>query len=301
MALKVTCVIASVSRLAGGIFEAERGLQRAAGATPGVSVRALGLRDRFTRADEPAWAPLPVDTVSVRGPAALGWSPDLAPRLLQSAPDVVYGAGLWMYPSRAVLEWVRRTGRPSIAAPHGMLDPWAVARGRWKKRIAGWWFEDERLRRASTVRALCGAEARAIRAYGLTNPICVIPNGVEPPPAASAGPAPWADAIEPGRKVLLYLGRLHPKKGLDALLSGWALATRRQPELRRDWRLVVAGWDQGGYERELRRRGAGRAGDRGPGACPGGAGRNERGRSDRDGPTRQTIGGFALHVAECRR
>lgn len=252
MALNVTCVIASVSRLAGGMLEAERGLQRAASGVPGLTIRVLGLRDRFTNEDGPAWAPVPVDTVSARRPMALGRSPELAPLLFRAAPDVVYSAGLWMYPSHAVLQWIRRTGRPSVAAPHGMLDPWAVRRGWWKKRIVGWWFEDERLRRASVVRALCESEAMAIRSYGLTNPICVVPNGVEPPPAGGAGLPPWADAVEPGQKVLLYLGRLHPKKGIDALVAGWEQARRREPALRRDWRLVIAGWDQAGYERTLR-------------------------------------------------
>jgi poly(glycerol-phosphate) alpha-glucosyltransferase len=49
------------------------------------------------------------------------------------------------------------------------------------------------------------------------------------------------------RKVLLYLGRLHPKKGLSILLHGWKKATERE----KGWTLVIAGWDQGGHRREL--------------------------------------------------
>jgi glycosyltransferase involved in cell wall biosynthesis len=58
---------------------------------------------------------------------------------------------------------------------------------------------------------------------------------------------PWAANAVSGRKVLLYLGRLHPKKGLSILLRGWKTASRRE----RDWVLMIAGWDQGGHRREL--------------------------------------------------
>jgi poly(glycerol-phosphate) alpha-glucosyltransferase len=53
-------------------------------------------------------------------------------------------------------------------------------------------------------------------------------------------------------KVLRYLGRLHRKKGLAALLRAWASAPRGDGETGEDWRLVIAGWDQGGHELELR-------------------------------------------------
>jgi poly(glycerol-phosphate) alpha-glucosyltransferase len=52
---------------------------------------------------------------------------------------------------------------------------------RWKKRVAAWLFKDEQLRRATCFRALCAAEADAIRAYGLRQRIEVVPNGVELP------------------------------------------------------------------------------------------------------------------------
>ena len=85
-----------------------------------------------------------------------------------------------------------------------------------------------------------------MRAYGLKNPICVIPNGVDLPLAA-----PQRESRHPrlpeGRKVLLYLGRLHPKKGLSTLIAAWSRVRAG------DWILAVAGWDQAGHEAELKR------------------------------------------------
>jgi poly(glycerol-phosphate) alpha-glucosyltransferase len=66
----------------------------------------------------------------------------------------------------------------------------------------------------------------------------------------SSSPPAWADEVA-SRKVLLFLGRLHPKKGLVSLVRAWA-RVQRDPGAR-DWALVIAGWDQGGHGRALRR------------------------------------------------
>src|SRR5690606_14930940 len=98
--------------------------------------------------------------------------------------------------------------------------------------------------------ALNEAEARAIRAFGLNNPICVVPNGVDPPPDVARARPAWAEQVAQDRRILLFLGRLHPKKGLGNLLCAWKEVRSRATD---DWLLVVAGWDQGGHERRLRR------------------------------------------------
>jgi poly(glycerol-phosphate) alpha-glucosyltransferase len=82
-----------------------------------------------------------------------------------------------------------------------------------------------------------------MRAYGLRNPVCVIPNGVDPPGDDDGTPAPWNGAVPEGRRVLLYLGRLHPKKGLPQLLRAWKLAQKDSPEAL-SWDLAFVGWDQ---------------------------------------------------------
>jgi len=96
-------------------------------------------------------------------------------------------------------------------------------------------------------------ERRHIRDYGLRNPVCVIPNGVDLPEDHQAPVLPpWSDRIPADAKVLLYLGRLHPKKGLPNLLQAWSMARRAVLAQARDWHLGIAGWDQGGHEADLR-------------------------------------------------
>jgi poly(glycerol-phosphate) alpha-glucosyltransferase len=108
------------------------------------------------------------------------------------------------------------------------------------------------LREAACIRALCDAEAEAIRRYGLTNPICVIPNGIDLPvegPRSHGPTGPHAPF-----KVLLYLGRIHPKKGLANLIKAWAELQRSEVKGQKseEWVLAVAGWNEGGHENELK-------------------------------------------------
>jgi poly(glycerol-phosphate) alpha-glucosyltransferase len=137
-----------------------------------------------------------------------------------------------------------------------MLEPWALQNARWKKRIATLLYEGRHLHGAACLRALCEAEAQSIRAYGVRAPISVIPNGVDLPQLTESSevePARLAfRTFAQGRKILLYLGRLHPKKNVANLIQAWKQIFNSHPSDREDWVLAIAGWDQAGHERELK-------------------------------------------------
>jgi poly(glycerol-phosphate) alpha-glucosyltransferase len=97
-------------------------------------------------------------------------------------------------------------------------------------------------------------EAMDIRAYGLRAPVCVIPTGVDLQEARDVPPPPWVSQLPKESRVVLYLGRLHYQKGLRELIGGWAMARKRFPDASSNWTLAIAGWDQGGLERELKER-----------------------------------------------
>jgi poly(glycerol-phosphate) alpha-glucosyltransferase len=134
-----------------------------------------------------------------------------------------------------------------------MLDQWALRNSAIRKKLAGWLYEKINLSRACCIHALCESEAKAIRAYGLCNPVAVIPNGVDIPKGEDAFSSAWQRVLLPEVKVLLCLGRLHPKKNLEALIVAWAGLFSADDTRLGNWALVIAGWDQGGYERQLRR------------------------------------------------
>ncbi|MEB3322634.1 MAG: glycosyltransferase [Synechococcaceae cyanobacterium] len=168
-------------------------------------------------------------------------------QLLQAGPpDLVQVHGLWQFPTRMALLLEREL--PVLITPHGMLDPWALARSRWKKAPVWTLWERSVLAGARCLQALSAGEARTIRSRGLRAPVAVIPNGATlPDPAAPLPPPPWSGRIPPGEKVLLFLGRFHPKKGLEPLLAAWrALAP---DPLARGWWLALVGPRQPGHPR----------------------------------------------------
>ncbi len=252
--MKVGFLVSSVSRKAGGLFQSVRGLAKAVAST-NANVRVFGITDEQSAVDLQEWRPLSVQTFR---PQLRAWSysHQLVPGMLGADLDILSVHGLWKYCSIASHEWHRRTDGPYVVHPEGMLEAWALRNARWKKRFAALLYEGQHLRDAACLRALCEAEARSIRAYGLRNPICVIPNGVDlpelTPNLASPDQSRPFSEFAGGRKVLLYLGRLHPKKNVANLIRAWNEMFNPQACKSDSWVLAIAGWDQGGYESELK-------------------------------------------------
>lgn len=245
----------SVSRNAGGLYESVRRLVQSL-AEQQMEVHVYGIRDEFTDEDLSAWKPAVVSAYQPTWPRQFGYSRAFLRDLTAFKPDIVHTHGIWVYPSIAANAYCRRERKPFVISAHGMLDPWAVRNAYWKKIIAYWLYERAHLRNAQVLRALCESEARAIRAFGLKNEIAIIPNGIDAPAHRISEPPPWADYVDKGRKVLLFLSRIHPKKGVANLLEAWASvrASASGTAAAQDWVLALAGWDQGGHERQLKER-----------------------------------------------
>lgn len=168
--------------------------------------------------------------------------------LLAEDPPLVHIHGLWRSPTR-VAHRLAASGLPLVIAPHGMLDPGALAISRRKKQIVWRLWERRALRSARCLHALCPAEADAIRRLLPGMPIATIPNGValpstDPSAMAPLPPPAWADSIPPGEPVLLFLGRFHHKKGIEPLLAAWQAAAAAAE--RAGWWLALVGYGDGG-------------------------------------------------------
>jgi len=253
--MRVGFLVSSVSREAGGLFQSVRGLAKAV-ISEDVNSSVFGISDPNSALDMLDWQPASVRTFEPQF-RAWGYSNQLLPALVRADLDVLSTHGLWKYCSVASNAWHRRTGRPYIVHPHGMLERWALQNSKWKKRIAALLYEDRHLRGAACLRALCEAEARSIRAYGLRNPVCIIPNGVDLPERTESSELKAGNSVlqkfAQGRKILLYLGRLHPKKNVANLIRAWKQTLDAHPQTRKEWVLAIAGWGQAGYECELKK------------------------------------------------
>ena len=126
-----------------------------------------------------------------------------------------------------------------------MLDPWAVRNSGWKKKIVGHLFEYKNLRSADCIHALCQSEYESIRKFGLNNPVAIIPNGITLPQSIHF-------ERDHEKKILLFIGRIHPKKGIKEMLQGLALLKKQNHGLLDDWEVHIAGWDQHGHINELK-------------------------------------------------
>jgi len=251
--LKIAFISPSISRALGGIFEAERRQAQALTNIAETSVEILSLEDEYTQVDLPQWLPLqPRYFPSSGQPSSFRYSSRLEKAVLASDADLLHLQALWTHNSVIVNKWTKRWKRPYLITPNGMLEPWAVRNSGWKKRLALALYERKCLSGAACIHVSSQNECDSVREFGLRNPICVIPNGVDIPHQTEETEAPWKHQIAPDHKVLLFLGRLHPKKGLVNLLRAWSEGIVNKKNTTPPWTLAIAGWDQNGHEDELK-------------------------------------------------
>lgn len=237
---RIGLLTSSASRLNGGVFEAvvkQADLVRGLGGEPVV----LALRDAYSDEDRPRFGPADVRLCDIRGPNAIGYAPDLVQALIEADLDLLHLQGIWMYPSRAATKWARRTAKPYLISPHGMLDPWIVSKGKAKKWLARIGYERASWRSASAFHALTTREAADVAREAAGAPSVVI---------ANPAPSPITPRACPSAPSFVYLGRIHPKKNLEGLIHGWiAQASVLEAS---GATLTIAGWGDEAHVAELK-------------------------------------------------
>lgn len=242
--MKIAFVTANLSRRAAGISAVVEALSGAVDRIEDCDVRVFGLTDSdWEETGRRDWSGAEAVALATVGPAAFGYCPALLGELSGWQPDVVHTHGLWMHHSRSVNQWARRTGRPYLVSPHGMLEPVALGFSPRKKAIARFLFQDAALRDAQVIHATCESELESCRKFGLKQSITVVPNGVDVSPSDELTEKPG----DGDRPAVLSLGRIHPKKGLERLICAWGLLENRFP----DWDLKIVGPGDAGYVDEL--------------------------------------------------
>jgi glycosyltransferase involved in cell wall biosynthesis len=165
--------------------------------------------------------------------------------------EVLHIHNLWQYPQYAAYRMAATRGLPYIASPHGGLDPFQRSHGRLRKRASWLLWQRQMLDGAALIHVTTKAEGDLMADIAPHVPRRVIPCGVHTGEFAKlpAG-AQFRDRHLAGYNgpLILFLSRLTYKKGLDALVRGFA-HTRRELESR----LAIVGPDDEGLQPALER------------------------------------------------
>lgn len=189
----------------------------------------------------------------VRKPFSLFFSPALGRALRQLHPgdfDLMSVHATFCDPGRQAAAAARRTGTPYICYTHGNFEPWAFHHKYWKKKAYWEVLERSILQGAAGIVVCNAAEAEQLRRLGIRTPIRRLPWGVElPRPEETPSRHRLEELFPPlaSRPFVLFLSRLHPKKGLDLLIPAFGRLASAFP----DWLLVLAGPNERGYREHL--------------------------------------------------
>ena len=246
--MKILMTISSISPESGGPAKSVTGLSQGL-ATRGVSVSlfTIGTADNLIidpRAGLPYQLSLQLPESSIfRGGRTIGrMADDLKKTLGEGGEAIIHNHGIWLPVNRLASRFARNNRVPLVISTRGMLEPWAMEFKKRKKRFAWELYQKRDLNTAVVIHATAVQEAENLRRLGLRQPIAVIPNGVDEPPSGAV------EKPSDRERTILFLGRIHPIKGLVNLVEAW---NRVRPE---GWRVRIAGPDEGGHQGEIRER-----------------------------------------------
>jgi glycosyltransferase involved in cell wall biosynthesis len=174
-----------------------------------------------------------------------GYSIQLGQYLKELEVDLFHGNGLWDYPIHAMAAAARKRQIPYVISTHGMLEPWSLNVRGWKKRLALELYQNADLLQAKCIHATAKVEADNIRKLGFTNPIALIPIGTNLPRFR----VPLKNK-DKSKRTLLFLSRIHPKKGIELLVEAWSQIGK---PARANWTVTIAGSGEPEYVKSLHR------------------------------------------------
>jgi len=152
--------------------------------------------------------------------------------------DIVHIHGAWMGPQLMAAKMAKKMGVPFVITFHGMLEPWhwhdKGILGYYKKFLYWKLVAYPAFKHADTIHAITPMENGNLQPLFPSSRIKVILNAID----VNQIQLHFSDNVETQKpeQIILFLGRLHPKKGADILIRAFALA-----DLSTRWRLVIAG------------------------------------------------------------
>jgi glycosyltransferase involved in cell wall biosynthesis len=230
--MKVIHYIATIDKTAGGTTEYMRLLGNAIKSNLNLVV-ATGISD----------SPIALEGIKVQffDTKVLRWFSllnEFRIFLKEENPAIVHINGIWSPENWGFQKVAQELGIQVVLSPHGMLEPWILARNPWKKKIGLFLYQSKAIKRAEHLHVTALMEKESVRNLGYTNELTIIPNGID------LSEIKKKKELYGSRKVI-FLSRIHPKKGIELLLEAWR-ATDTQ-----GWSLEIAGNGDANYIENL--------------------------------------------------
>lgn len=243
---KVAILVESMSRLSGGIKDSLLGFYSENDA---YQIDVYAFSDDYSEEDLLEWRGFNVRLYDRKGlPGKFPVNIEMVYDFLALEYHCVHVNGLW-----GSLNWLglvykkRNLQSKLIISPHGMLDPWALKQRRNVKTILLRLFVKKSLAKANFVHALGDSEAESIRKVLATANIRIFPNGIDVPkvPALKNFKVP----ID-----ILFLGRIHEKKGVFELLDAIESLNQDEKKLGVNFRFLFIGWGEKNTVKQFEKR-----------------------------------------------
>lgn len=163
--------------------------------------------------------------------------------ILKEHYDIIHNQMIWLPIYNKVAKIARKHGIPYLTTPRGTLEPWAYT-GQGlvktiKKKTAMLLYQKKDIECASCVLTTAEMERQSMRKLGYNSPIAVIPNGID----IDKYPCRLASKYDNVKKQILFLSRIHPKKGIEVLINAWANIVPYYP----NWNVVIVGNGESNY------------------------------------------------------
>jgi len=152
--------------------------------------------------------------------------------------DVVHDNGVWLLFNHMIVRAARLKKKMLFISPHGGLMPWIFKKGFIKKKVAWWCYQKWDLNACDGIFTTVEIERAAVLQLGYKGKIHMHPNGVD-------APGEYCRKIEGDKKVAIFVGRIHPTKGIQDLIAAWISLNPT------DWDLHIIGPDEVGMQHDL--------------------------------------------------
>lgn len=228
--MKIIQTISSIDESTGGPARSITGL-----------VSSLALSDQIEKIDlttlespSPLFRSMGNDKINLNffPSSFLDYSKSLDIALQKKDVDLFHGHGLWNLPIHQMAKIARQKQKPYILSIRGMLEPWSLEQSKFKKKLAMLLYQHQDLKLATCLHATGQMEVDSIHGLGYENPIAHIPNGI------SIADYPLKNYPYKSAKTILFLSRIHPKKGIEILIDAWQLLDENMKE---QWQIKIAG------------------------------------------------------------